>query len=444
MARDDPSAHAPMERALWRHTRDLAIDADRDGRVHEASPAARSWLGGNEALLDLVHPHDATRLVTLLTGEPPTNTEFRFAAVPPQHGWRVLEVTASTPTARGTVFVGRDVTRERQALATLDAHRDVLRMIAAAEPLPAVFDALARSIEAVSAGARVVVLFARDDDLELAAAPSLRADASAAFARLRAAATPETFPAAGALSGRVAEVAAEHGLGFGWVAPVHDGDDALAVLVLLPGAKRFPSADEQAALEAGVPLAHVAIAAQRLRADRERTARNDALTGVLGRQAFVAELGHLARRSRDALGVLLVQVDGLAELNAHAGSVAGDSLLQVVATRLASAVRGRDLVGRCSGARFVVASSALGPSATLAELAARVEPVLGEPVTIGGAPVDVRVRLASATHRGRLSDPEALLVEAEAALRSGQLLRNARPADGRRRDRRSGAAHTDR
>jgi diguanylate cyclase (GGDEF)-like protein len=142
--------------------------------------------------------------------------------------------------------------------------------------------------------------------------------------------------------------------------------------------------------------------------------------------------------------VLVVQVDGLAALNAAAGSVAGDTLLQVVATRLAGAVRGRDLVGRCSGARFAVASSAVGPSATLAELAARVEPVVREPVAIGGAPVDVAVRLAAATHKGRLAEPEALLVDAEAALRAGHLLRNSRPADGRRRERRSGAAQTDR
>jgi diguanylate cyclase (GGDEF)-like protein len=444
MAPDDASANVPIERVHWRHARDLAIDADREGHVHGASPSARTWLGGNEALLDLVHPHDATRLVALLTGEPPANPEFRFASVAPATGWRVVEVTATTPTARGAVIVGRDVTRERQALATLDAHRDVLRMIAASEPLPAVFDALARSIEAVSAGARVVVLLARDDDLELAAAPSLRADAAAAFARLRGAATPDTFPATGALSGRVADVAAEHGLGFGWAAPVHDGDDALAVLVLLPGAKRFPSADEQAALEAGVPLAHVAIATQRLRADRERNARNDPLTGVLARQAFVAELAQLSRRSRDALGVLVVQVDGLPALNASAGSVAGDALLQLVATRLVSAGRGRDLVGRCSGARFAIASSALGPSGTLAELAARVEPVLGEPLHLGPETVPVGVRLASATQKGRLVEPEALLVDAEAALRAGDLLRNPRPVEGRRRERRSGAAHTDR
>src|SRR4051812_18241994 len=129
MAPDEPSANAPIERALWRHARDLVIDADRDGRVHDASPAARTWLGGNEALFDLVHPHDATRLVTLLTGEPPTDATFRFASVPPATGWRIVHVSASTPTAKGTVVVARDVTRERQALVTLDTHRDVLRMI---------------------------------------------------------------------------------------------------------------------------------------------------------------------------------------------------------------------------------------------------------------------------------------------------------------------------
>jgi hypothetical protein len=56
----------------------------------------------------------------------------------------------------------------------------------------------------------------------------------------------------------------------------------------------------------------------------------------------------------------------------------------------------------------------------------------------------VSVRLASATHRGRLGEPDALLLEAEEALRSGRLLRNAGPTGERRRERRSGAAPSDR
>ncbi|MDQ1521847.1 MAG: hypothetical protein QOI55_2920 [Actinomycetota bacterium] len=415
--RHDPGRDAPVARSLWRHARDLAFDADRTGKVLDASPAARAWLGDrNLTLLDAVHAQDAERLLQLLTGEPPERADFRFANLPPAAGFRVLEINATTPTARGAVIVARDVTHEHQALGTLRAHREVLSLIADREPLPAVLDALARSMEEASGGARVAVFVVRDTDLELAAAPSLRADVAGAFARLRDEALPGAFPAAGALSGRCAEVAAEHGLGFGWAAPVLDGDEALAVLVLFPGAKRFPSADEQAALEAGAPLAQVAIAAHRARADLQRAMRDDALTGVFGRQAFVDELTHLARRSRDSLGVAVVQVDGIAALNERAGFAAGDAVLETVAARLAGTVRGRDIVGRCSGTRFAVACAALGRHGTMDEFTQRVRRVLEEPVIAGGAAQPFSVRIGCATRRGRNDDPGFVLRDAERAI----------------------------
>jgi diguanylate cyclase (GGDEF)-like protein len=454
---DHPDARpdAPVARSLWRHARDLVFDAGRDGTLRGASPAGRAWIGDDDAtLLDGVHPQDAARLMQLLTGEPPERTEFRFEHRPPEAGWRVLEVTATTPTAHGAVIVARDVTGERQALATLDAHRDVLSLVARAEPLPAALDALARSIEAASGGVRVAVLLARGPDLELVAAPSLRADVAAALTRLRGAAHRDEFPAPGALNGRLGEVASEHGLGFGWVAPVMAGDEPLAVLVLFPGAKRFPNANEQRTLEAAVPLAHVAIASHRLRADAERATRDDPLTGVLARPAFLAELTRLARRSRDVLGILLVQVDGLGALNAHAGFSTGDAVLRAVGARLGATVRGRDIVGRTSGTRFAVACAALGPNASVADFARRVQRVLEEqPVVVDGGLVPVSVRVGAAMRRGRVSDPDALLRDAERVLEQpepggdvqvdGGDVKNATPAQGPR-DRRSGAGSSDR
>jgi diguanylate cyclase (GGDEF)-like protein len=452
-------------RSLWRHARDLVIDAARDGTVRAASPATVQWLGGQVALLDLVHPQDASRLVELLTGEPPERPDFRFANVPPEPGWRTVEVTATTPTAHGTVVVARDVTRERQALATLDAHRDVLASLAGGAPLPAVLDGLARSIEAASSGARVIALVTRGIDLELAAAPSLRADAAGAFARLRGAGDRDAFPAPGPLTGTLADAATEHGLGFGWAAPVLDRDSPVALLVLFPGAKRFPSAHEQAALAAAMPLAQVAVATARLRTDVHDAVRLDPLTGVLGRPAFLAELTQLARRSRDVLGLLLVQVDGVAAVNEAHGLAAGDAVLREVATRLATTVRGRDLLGRCGGTRFAVAGAALGRDAASGQLAQRVRDVLGTPFVVGGIEVPVPVRLATTTRHGRVGDPETLLRAAQSQIGSGPgetPRRSARPAAAaapgagseadvtnetparRRRDRRSGAAGTDR
>jgi diguanylate cyclase (GGDEF)-like protein len=426
MGNDDLVPDGPVARSLWDHAADVVVDADRDGRILATNPAGKQWLGRAVTLQELVHPQDALRLTAALAGDvaqqpdPSEQNEpvtLRFAHLPPDAGWRVAQVIATRATGRGAVLVVRDTTRERRALATLDAHRDALARLAGNEPTTAVLDALARSVEHASGDARVVVLVARGTDLELAAAPRLRNDAAGAFTRVRGGAQPGRFPAAGALSGDLAQTAGEHGLGFGWVAPVLTaGGEPLAVLLLFPTTKRFPNVDEQAALEAGVPLAQVVLAADRARAVARSAARDDALTGVLGRPACLEELGNLARRSRDVLGILVVQVDDLAELNERMGFAVGDAVLTTVAARLGATVRGRDVLGRASGTRFVVACSTPGPASSLPEFAARVERGLAEPVVVRGEVVPVSIRVGSATRQGRVTDPGALVREAERAL----------------------------
>jgi diguanylate cyclase (GGDEF)-like protein len=413
---DDRAAAGPVGRALWAHAADVAIDVERDGRVLAANPAGTRFVGKAVTLQELVHPQDASRLAVALAGDEPERTDFRFAHLPPDTGWRLTRLVSTAATARGAVLVLREHTAERRALATLAAHRDALARLAQDEPVRAVFDALARSVEEASNDARAVVLVAHGTDLELVSGPSLRGDASGAFTRVRGGAAPGRFPAAGALSGELADLAAEHGLGFGWAAPVVAGDEPVAVLLLFPGTKRFPNADEQASLEAAVPLAQVVLAADHAHALARAATRTDPLTGVLGRPTFLDELGRLARRSRDVLGVLVVQVDDLAALNERFGFGVGDAVLQAVAARLGATVRGRDVLGRMSGSRFVVACSTPGPAASMPEFAARVERGLADPIVVDGEVVPVAVRVGVATRRGRVDDVGPLLRDAERAL----------------------------
>jgi diguanylate cyclase (GGDEF)-like protein len=447
-AHDESAEPRALVSALWRHAHDLVVDAERDGRVRDANPAAREWFARADLrLLDVVHPDHGPRLLATLAGDTPASTDFLFAA-PGGAGWRVLEVTATVPLDESTVLVGRDVTIERRTTATLTHHRHALTLVARKEPIGATLDALARSIEYASDGARVAILVVQGDDLELAAAPSLRADVSRALARVPGAALGDAFPAPGALTGRLAEIASELGVGFGWSAPVADDEHRHGVLLLFPGAKRFPSAGEQAALEAAVPLASVAIGAATAEATTRRAERTDALTGVLARPAFVAELGMLARRARDVLGVLIVAVDDLAAVNHTHGLAAGDALLQAVASRLGAMIRGRDLVGRISGHRFAVACVGVRDPAALEQFAARVQTVLAEPVVTGAGVLPVAVSVCTHLRLDAASDPTAVLATAESADHpSGAEVSEPDVADlwtERRRQRGSGRGQTDR
>ena len=103
------------------------------------------------------------------------------------------------------------------------------------------------------------------------------------------------------------------------------------------------------------------IAAALVRADLMEQLREqavtDELTGLLNRRAWYRELDLAfarARRSREPLSLVLLDVDGLKEVNDHEGHGAGDRLLREAAARWQRALREVDLLGRIGGDEFAV------------------------------------------------------------------------------------------
>lgn len=103
---------------------------------------------------------------------------------------------------------------------------------------------------------------------------------------------------------------------------------------------------------------------------REATllASTDELTGIANRRAF---MGQLEREIAGAaefgwpLAVAMFDVDYFKRVNDRYGHAVGDRVLQLIAARAASVVRGGDLVGRLGGEEFGI----LMPGATLDEAA---------------------------------------------------------------------------
>jgi diguanylate cyclase (GGDEF)-like protein/PAS domain S-box-containing protein len=90
--------------------------------------------------------------------------------------------------------------------------------------------------------------------------------------------------------------------------------------------------------------------------DLRMLAQVDELTGISNRRHFQQEVEKHLRASRrfgDPLTLMLLDVDGLKQINDTYGHQIGDKALQVVARALHSAVRETDLVGRLGGDEFV-------------------------------------------------------------------------------------------
>jgi diguanylate cyclase (GGDEF)-like protein len=99
---------------------------------------------------------------------------------------------------------------------------------------------------------------------------------------------------------------------------------------------------------------------QRLRTERVELidlASHDALTGLLNRRAFDAELHRewaLAVRDEIDSFVLIADLDDFKALNDGHGHAAGDEVLRQLAAALSTAARRTDIVARIGGDEFAV------------------------------------------------------------------------------------------
>ena len=121
-----------------------------------------------------------------------------------------------------------------------------------------------------------------------------------------------------------------------------------------------------------------------------RAATTDTLTDLPNRTLFESHAAQvLARASREEgqAAVLLLDLNGFKEVNDTLGHHQGDLLLQLVAQRLRSEVRGSDLVARLGGDEFAVVVDRLGAPADAIRVATKIATALTQPFQLEGLDV---------------------------------------------------------
>ena len=121
-----------------------------------------------------------------------------------------------------------------------------------------------------------------------------------------------------------------------------------------------------ASLRHSIRLTHeLAIA----RADAERLARTDELTGMRNRRAFY-ELGELAmaqaKRYDDPIAVISLDIDHFKKVNDTWGHATGDETLRLVALIIQRTIRTSDIAGRVGGEEFAIVLPRATPEQALA------------------------------------------------------------------------------
>ncbi|GJM26349.1 MAG: hypothetical protein DHS20C16_27640 [Phycisphaerae bacterium] len=91
--------------------------------------------------------------------------------------------------------------------------------------------------------------------------------------------------------------------------------------------------------------------------DAEERAAHDALTGLLNRDGFARESENMVKRARAgnrSLALALIDIDDFKSFNDDHGHACGDEILQTVARRLQSEIRGGELICRWGGDEFLI------------------------------------------------------------------------------------------
>ncbi len=161
---------------------------------------------------------------------------------------------------------------------------------------------------------------------------------------------------------------------------------------------------------------------ERMRAERKLThqAMHDVLTGLPNRAQLLEKLGIAianARKQADAcFAVLFLDLDRFKLVNDSVGHAVGDELLVESGRRIASSMRGNDVVSRLGGDEFAILAEELDGPEMAEELAHRVLAALGAPVWIAGRELFPTASLGIAMWQPRYATGEEMLRDADAAM----------------------------
>lgn len=156
-----------------------------------------------------------------------------------------------------------------------------------------------------------------------------------------------------------------------------------------------------------------------MRAGGDRANRLDLLTGLPNRRDFLDRLGEALvepLRRPDSIAVLFVDLDGFRRVNRDRGHGVGDELLFSASRRIVSAIGPGDVVARSGGDEFVVMSVGLERSVDVVRLGSRILEAFDDPFELAGGQFTTTVSIGVAVARDATARPEALVVDAEAAL----------------------------
>ena len=382
--------------------RDLLLVTDSDGRIRFANNAACAFLGYSRddiiglQLKDLLVPTDGNEAEPLQGWVRDREFIFRTKMGQP------IELTLShSPVTRhgevtGAVIIGRDL-RERKRY-EWEARRAVTL-------LQSTLDSTADGILVIGHDGRVLTWNQRFADMWRIPAESIENDEEHN------------------LIGELVENLVDPGEFLNSLAEFyeHPEDESMHVLKLKDGRRLEQYSIGRYLDDEPVRVWSFRDVTARLEAEEqiEFQAYHDALTHLPNRRLFVERLGMnllAAKRVRDNVGVLFIDLDRFKAINDTLGHDVADSLLVEIAQRLRSCVRQTDTVARYGGDEFTVILPDLHQPEDAAQVAEKILERVVEPVVAGETSIEISVSIGIAVFPYDGTDINTLLRNADDAM----------------------------
>src|ERR1700730_8000691 len=180
-----------------------------------------------------------------------------------------------------------------------------------------------------------------------------------------------------------------------------------------------PIHDRDGQVTGAVIVFHDVSMARAMVLEMSHLAQHDVLTDLPNRLMLNDRLTQaisLARRNKNQVPILFLDLDGFKHINDSLGHAIGDKLLQSVATRLSACVRKSDTVSRQGGDEFVILLSESKHAADAGISAAKIITELKRVHNIGPHWLHVTASIGISTYPENGDDAETLIKNADTAM----------------------------
>lgn len=148
-------------------------------------------------------------------------------------------------------------------------------------------------------------------------------------------------------------------------------------------------------------------------------ANHDTLTGLPNRRLFNEHISHaikLARRNKEKLSLLMVDLNHFKRINDSYGHILGDEILRKVASRFQNSLRESDLVSRWGGDEFTILAFNVEGKTDVKRIITRIFQAFKHPIEAKGKQFKIEISIGAALFPADGKDKETLLRHADAAL----------------------------